>query len=210
VTRKFAIFFATMLFGAAPATPQSSTMADIIGQTVANSINQGFPAKCYQGTGMFRTTPASFESGSRRSELAMQDYLASATPDAKTSSAFLGRPAVLTVDGVERKGPSARDPFDGRVKRLERVGLIVGHSNNRFRGQWRAFDADGHALGIYDAYLQRAKDRARIITLSIFTAGASAQALPLVPFCDTLGDVELWQKKQAEREAMKAAKRAQQ
>jgi hypothetical protein len=137
----------------------------------------------------------------------MDRYMKLGAVGADRGPAFTADWIELRVDGASASH-QAIDPFGAKVARLERIGLVVGNDRNRLRGQWHAIDAAGNILGIYDAYLLRSKDHARIITLSIYTDGTSARPQPLMPFCDSVGDIEKWHEAKAEREANKAAKQA--
>ena len=190
----------------APAPAQSTFIPSVIGQTVMNStLNSGYPSSCYDPS--TPTHPKSFATADLRSKLAMADYIKFSEmghPD----WAFFGLGMNRTVDGVAMKNAANADPWIGKVVGIERITLAVGNANNQYRAQWKAYGEGGALLGIYDAYLRRAKDRARILQLKQYSVGSSAQPEPMKPFCDELGDIEKWQEAKAKYEAEKAAKRA--
>ena len=110
------------------------------------------------------------------------------------------------LDGQTQDVRAVRDPFLPRIARLERLFITSGNENAYYRVQWRAYAADGSEIGIYDALMFWKSSR--FMSLDLYTPRPTARPVANTPFCETPGDVELWQKAKAEREAKRAAKRA--
>jgi hypothetical protein len=203
--RKTALIGAAVAaLGAASATAQSSFMADMIGQAVAG-YGGGRPSGCYNG----RWTPSaeSIAKGPARVEAAMANYrqVASTGTDLRK---VIGSEGVrrYQLDGQLQDVRAVRDPFLPRIARLERLFITSGNENAYYRAQWRAYAADGSEIGIYDALMFWKSNH--FMSLDLYTPRATGRPVANMPFCESPGDVELWQEAKAKREAEKAAKRA--
>jgi hypothetical protein len=207
--RKTALIGVALALGAAPATAQSSFMADVIGQAVAGYGGGGTPDKCYDGG--WQPKPKDLSSGPGRVESAIHNYLLVAAAGTDLKPAFTGGKHLWywKMDGAEQDVRAARDPWASRVIRVEPIGFAASNQGGQFRAIWKAFAADGTVLGIYDGWLQRWDGgTARLIHLDLYSPGAAKQPDELVPFCFIPGDVAKWKEAKAKREAEKAAKRA--
>lgn len=193
---------------AAPAVAQSSFMADVIAQTVANSMNQGMPEPCLDGR--WEPTPEQAARFTAEAEPALRAYLELAATGADLSPAFTNRRSDRSwaLDGEEQEFAAVRDPWAARVARLELVGLRLGGMKVRGRGLWRAFAADGTELGIYDGLFRRRTRGFEVSSLDLYSTGAAKQPPALIGFCYTPGDTEEFLEMRAEREAERAARRA--
>lgn len=203
------IIAVTLVASAATATAQSSFMPDIIGQTVAG-MNQGLPNACY--TEKWAPKPKALADGPTRVGSAIQSYLQTASASTDLKPLFTGSSKRIwhwDIDGAEQDVRATRDPWVGRVERVEPIGLVASNQGFQYRALWRAVAKDGTVLGTYDAWLFiKGRDSARFLNLRLYSVGAARQPDPLVPFCSEPGDIELWKEAKAKREAEKASKRA--
>jgi hypothetical protein len=205
--RHFILTF-TLLTLAAPALAQSSFMADVIGQAVANSMNQGIPAGCLDGS-----WTASDKQSARfdeRRDAAIQAYLDLAKSGASVLPAFTNRKfdQKWTLDGVDAPLAAVRDPWAARVARLEPAGHKLGNMAVRGRALYTARAADGSALGTYDVLFRRTTKGYEVSSLQLFSPAAAARPIPLTRFCYTPGDSEIFAEATAKAEAEKTARKA--
>jgi hypothetical protein len=189
-----------------PAVAQG-IIPDVIGATIAN-MNQGIPERCLDG--FWEPTPEQAARFTAEAEPALRAYLALAAAGADLSPAFTDRryDRRWTLDGAAPDFAAVRDPWAARVARLELVGLRLGGMKVRGRGLWRAFAADGTALGVYDALFRRKTHGFEVSSLDLFSPGAAKPPLALTGFCYTPGDTEGFREARAQREAERAARRA--
>lgn len=202
-------FAAASLLAAAPAIAQSSFMAGVIGQTVANSANQGLPERCLDGH--WEPKPEEAARFEVEAEPALRTYLELARAGSDLGPAFTNRKfdRRWSLDGTVAKDFSAvRDPWASQVAKIELVGLRLGGMKVRGRGVWKAYAADGTELGTYDGLFRRKTKGFEVSSLDLYTAGAAKQAPVMTGFCYTPGDTEQYFAAKAERAARKAAKRA--
>jgi hypothetical protein len=141
---------------------------------------------------------------------AMEKYLGVARGSGKLDKVFTGtrEHRLMLIDGVQVDPRNARDPWTSRVARLEPAGSIQSNDDFNAHGKWRALAADGSLVGTYDAYLRAGVGGFHIRQLKLVSAGSTIPPDELKPFCIDPGDIEKWQEKKAQREAEKAAKRA--
>ena len=186
---------------------QSSFMADVIGQAVANS-GSGLPRACLALTQP--ENPVAVARFAAEAEPALRAYLALAATAADPSPSYKRRLAdPWALDGVAAKDlRTISDPWAGKVARLEQVGLILGRYELFGHGVWRAYDASDTLLGVYDAELIRKSKGYAVTRLALWSPGSADKAKPLNPYCAEPGDHEDWVKAEAEREARKAKRRA--
>jgi hypothetical protein len=193
--------------GAAPAVAQSNFVASVIGQTIAN-MNQGAPEKCFDG----RWTPSAedIEKGKIRVASGLDHYRELAAAGTDVSKAFIGSKSFRRwrLDGQNEDPRALRDPWIARAAKLEPVAFTAGNWNSSYHAQWKAVDADGNVLGLYDAWMNKSDTGSRFIWLDLYSPAAADKAMPNVPFCDQPGDIEEWKAANAKREAEKATKRA--
>ncbi len=202
-----AVAAGTVMLSAPSAQAQSSMMADIIGQTIA-SMNSGWPSGCVSLEWKEDATAAARFDG--EAEPALKTYLALAAVKADPTPAYKTRlPGPWELDGVPTHELRAiADPWAGRVARLERVGVTLGRAKVFGHGVWRAFDADGHLLGTYDAELIRKSRGYAVMRLRLWSPGQEGKVRSLVPYCGEPGDHEAWLEAKAAAEAKKAQRRA--
>jgi hypothetical protein len=180
---------------------------DVIGATMAN-MNGGLPEHCLDGS--WEPTPEQAARFTAEAEPALRAYLALAATDADLRPAYDGDRHELrwSIDGQESGLAVARDPWAAHIARLELIGLRLGGTRVRGRGLWRAYAADGTALGIYDGLFRRKSRGFGVTSLDLFSPGAVKQPAALTGFCYTPGDTEAFRETRARREADRAARRA--
>ena len=107
------------------AQAQSSMMADIIGQTIAN-MNSGWPSGCLSLE--WKEDAAAAARFDQEAEPALKAYLVLAAGKVDPTPAYKRRlPGPWALDGVPTNDIHAiADPWAGRVARLERVGVTLG------------------------------------------------------------------------------------
>lgn len=191
---------------AAPAAAQG-VIPDVIASTIAN-MNQGIPERCLDG--FWEPTPEQAARFTAEAEPSLRAYLALATAGADLSPAFTNRrfDRHWTIDGEEPDFAAVRDPWAARIGRLELVGLRLGGMKVRGRGIWRAFAADGTALGVYDALFRRRTHGFEVSSLALVSPGSAKPPPPLTGFCYTPGDTEGFREARATRERERAERRA--
>jgi hypothetical protein len=86
--------------------------------------------------------------------------------------------------------------------------VTLGRAKVFGHGVWRAFDADGHLLGTYDAELIRKTKGYAGMRLRLWSPGQEAKIWSLTPYCGEPGDHEAWLEAKAAAEAKKAQRRA--
>lgn len=204
---KVVAFAPALLAAAMTAAPASAqVIVDAIGQAMGN-MSGGMSESCLDGSD--EPTVEQAARFTREAEPAMRAYLALATTGADVSPSFVHRNEIRwTIDGAALDIRTGRDPWAGRVARLELIGLRLGAFKVRGRGQWRAFAADGTELGVYDGLFRRRSRGFELTWLDLYSAGAARQAPALIPFCYTPGDAEEFREARARREAERAARRA--
>jgi hypothetical protein len=199
---------AALVLAALPAGPTSAqgVITDAIGQAMGN-MSAGMSESCLDGSD--EPTVDQAARFTREAEPAMRAYLALAATGADVSPSFVHRNEIRwTIDGAAIEIRTGRDPWAGRVARLELIGLRLGGFKVRGRGQWRAFAADGTGLGVYDGLFRRRSRGFELTWLDLYSAGAARQAPALAPFCYTPGDAEEYREAGARRTAARAARRA--
>lgn len=203
---------ATALFAAAPASSQSSAIADAIGQAVynANRPGSGFPPQCFDGR--MHATSQAIATGQEQSEQALQLYLSSARENYDHANVFVQDPKMrhLTIDGAAQDLTRVWDPWAKQITRVERIGFTTSNSGTEYHAEWRAYGAAGQLIGTYDGYLVTwgKKAGSRFFDLNLISPTATVQPRPMTPFCYKPGDIEVWQEAKAKREAEKAARHA--
>lgn len=195
------------LLSAPSAQGQSSFMADVIGNTIAN-MSSGWPKDCLALE--WKEDAAAVARFDREAEPALQAYLALAAARADVTPAYKTRlPGPWALDGVpNNKIGTISDPWAGKVARLEKVGVTLGRGKVFGHGVWRAFDADGHLLGTYDAELIRKTKGYAVMRLRLWSPGQEDKIRSLTPYCGEPGDHEAWLEARAAAEAKKAQRRA--
>jgi hypothetical protein len=202
-----ALVAGTGLSSVPSAQAQSSMMADIIGQTVAN-MSSGWPSGCLSLEWKEDAAAAARFDG--EAEPALATYLALAASKADPTPAYKRRlPGPWALDGVPTNDIHAiSDPWAARMARLERVGVTLGRGKVFGHGVWRAYDADGHLLGTYDAELIRKTKGYAVMRLRLWSPGQEDKIRSLTPYCGEPGDHEAWLEAKAAAEAKKAQRRA--
>ena len=180
---------------------------DVIASTIAN-MNRGVPEHCLDGS--WEPTPEQAARFTAQAEPALRAYLALAATGTDLRPAYDGDRHDLrwAIDGQESGLAVARDPWAAHIARLELIGLRLGGMKVRGRGLWRAYAADGTALGIYDGLFRRKSRGFGITRLDLFSADGGKQPAALTGFCYTPGDTEAFREARARREADRAARRA--
>jgi hypothetical protein len=190
----------------ASAHAQSSVIPSVIGQTILDSMrgstNRPEPtAECYDGRWMPK--PLHLQYGPERVDLSMQTYLQIAAAGANIKKVFTGGKRVWQwkLDGVEQDVQAARDPWAAQNARVERIAFVASNYGGQYRALWRAVAVDGSVLGTYEGLLIWDGVKARFLKLDLYSAGATRQPDPAVPFCRVPGDIAKWQEAKANSEA---------
>lgn len=196
-----------MLAGAGGGAQAQGVMADVIGATVAN-MNSGWPEACLSLERPEK--PKSVARFAAEAEPALRTYLERASARADIASAYKrSRPDRWSIDRVVTTDfAQVRDPWAGRVQRLEPVAVLLGRSEIFGYGVWRAYGADNALLGTYEAETVRKTKGYALSRLKLWSPGQEGNVRPLTPFCAEPGDHETYAKAKAAAEAKKAKRRA--
>ncbi|MDB5584754.1 MAG: hypothetical protein JWR80_9930 [Bradyrhizobium sp.] len=202
-----ALVAGTGLLSVPSAQAQSSFMADVIGQTIG-SMNSGWPSGWLSLEWKEDAAAAARFDG--EAEPALKAYLTLTASKADPTPAYKRRsPGPWALDGLLNNDiHTISDPWAGKVARLERVGVTLGRAKVFGHGVWRAFDADGHLLGTYDAELIRKTKGYAVMRLRLWSPGQEAKIWSLTPYCGEPGDHEAWLEARVAAEAKKAQRRA--
>lgn len=144
------------------------------------------------------------------SNQAIDKYLGLARSAAKLDKMFTGtrEHRLMFIDGQQVDPQTARDPWVGRVAKVEPIGFVQSNERLNVHAQWRALGADQTQIGIYDAFIRAGIGGMHFRQLKLISTGSSAQPDKLESFCVDPGDIEKWQAAKAKRDAEKAAKAA--
>ena len=206
-------FVATILISgcATPAAAELITDNIFVQLLLADRYPQPPPA-CYnrewtpKATAVAQLKPAA--------DATLQSYLKIAASGGDISPTFIGRKIWRDwrLDGIPGSSrlnlTRIRDPWAGKVAKVDQTSFTVGNSSGLARSIWNAYAADGTLLGTYDALLRRNNSGARLQWLYLYSPGTTAKPNPIGAFCLEPGDIERWHAVQAVIEKEEAAKRA--
>lgn len=200
---------AALLLGAPTgAAAQSSMMPDLIGQTIASSMNRNMNKRPSESCLALQIPeePKAVARFEAEAEPALRAYLARAAIGADPSRAYKGdwKRRWRLDRKVTRNLADVRDPWAARVDRLEQVGLILGRNQSSGHGIWRAFAADGTWLGTYQAEMVRKGKGYAISRLALWSPGMEDKGEALGPFCEIPGDHERYLQAKIDAEALHA------
>ena len=189
---------ATTLFGPVPAAAQSSFMADVIGQAVANSSAQAQMAQCVGGTTSLSEKEA--READEPVEALMAKYWAtvSASENAMIDGFYhpFGK-AIWASGGSEIRARTPKgitDPYArgaGNVLVEKPVVIVRGRSGQNARGIWEVRSSAGGHVGYYLADFLRSPNW-RLLRLELLPAEAPAPEVR--PFCAEPGDIDAFHK----------------